>query len=332
MQTLLQQSTLKPTHCRELVTRGPNYIRVKDASSHGGGGIIVGELLKCAPRVFHFTWLNDVSKAIVSQSNPAGTITNSDLEMAGLLMLFVIMEYVCGPLVEKQGELFSDNSPTIGWVDRLASRTSIIAAHLIRALALRLKANKCCPLMPQHISGSKNAMTDIPSRLFGSVPRWHFKTEQQLLTFFNDNFPLPQQKLWTVYHPSIELGMQVISILRMRHSTLADWWRLPPAGNHVGRIGLPMLQLWDWTLRYRESPLEQKVDSHRTCAESPGRILWTRDHSPRWNSMYSYHGHWTDDRHGPQRNPYQNVSFFLICNNALRAIENRIQSVKRSFQ
>jgi hypothetical protein len=103
-------------------------------------------------------------------------------------------------------------------------------------------------------------MADIPSRLFRSVPRWHFKTEQELLTFFNYNFPLQQQKMWTVYHPSIELGMHVISILRTRHSMLADWWRLPTAGNHVGRIGLPMSHLWEWTLHYRESPLEQKAD------------------------------------------------------------------------
>jgi hypothetical protein len=111
--------------------------------------------LKCAPTVFRFAWPDDVTKAIVSQSSPAGTITNSDLKMAGLLMLFAIMEHVCGPLVEKRVALFSNNSPTIGWVDHLALRTFIIAAHSLQALALQLKANKCCPLMPQHIVEAK---------------------------------------------------------------------------------------------------------------------------------------------------------------------------------
>jgi hypothetical protein len=63
---------------------------------------------------FWFAWPDDVTEAIVSQSNPARTITNSDLEMAGLLMLFVIMEHVFGPLVKKRVALFSNNSPTIG--------------------------------------------------------------------------------------------------------------------------------------------------------------------------------------------------------------------------
>ncbi len=80
----------------------PNFVGVKDASSHGIGGIIIGELSKCTPTVVWVAWLDNVTKAIISQSNPAGTITTSDLEMAGLLMLFVIMEHVCGPLVKKR--------------------------------------------------------------------------------------------------------------------------------------------------------------------------------------------------------------------------------------
>jgi hypothetical protein len=60
-----------------------------------------------------------VTKAIVSQANPSDTITNLDLEMAGLLMLFVIIEHVCRPLVKKCVVLFSNNFPTIVWVDVL---------------------------------------------------------------------------------------------------------------------------------------------------------------------------------------------------------------------
>jgi hypothetical protein len=72
--------------------------------------------------------------SVVSKLNPSGKISNSDLEMAGLVMLLVIMEQVGGPLVEKRVALFSDNSPTVGWVDRLALLQSITATHLIQAL------------------------------------------------------------------------------------------------------------------------------------------------------------------------------------------------------
>jgi len=44
-----------------------------------------------------------------------------------------------------------------------------------------------------HLKGDHNAITDIPSRSFGSNPEGHFKTHAELLTFFNARFPLPQQ-------------------------------------------------------------------------------------------------------------------------------------------
>ena len=49
-----------------------------------------------------------------------------DLEMAGLLMLWLMMEEVCPKLRAAHVALFSDNSPTIGWVKRLAERGSLV--------------------------------------------------------------------------------------------------------------------------------------------------------------------------------------------------------------
>jgi hypothetical protein len=65
----------------------------------------------------------------------AGAITNSDLEMAGLLLVWLVMEFVCGTLREKSA-LFSDNFPTVGWAQCLATCGSMVSAHLIRALSL----------------------------------------------------------------------------------------------------------------------------------------------------------------------------------------------------
>jgi hypothetical protein len=64
---------------------------------------------------------------------------NSDLEMAGLLLLWLAMEGVCGHLRGKQVALFCDNSPSISWVTHLASKWSLMAKHLVQALALQLK-------------------------------------------------------------------------------------------------------------------------------------------------------------------------------------------------
>jgi hypothetical protein len=244
--TLLRESSDSPTRCRELVDGWPDYIGVCDASSHGVGGIVIGENEACIPTVFRWEWSPEV-KALYT----AKKISNSDLEMAGLLFLWLVMESVCGNLREKRVALFSDNSPTVGWVRRLATRGSLVSAHLIRALALRLKLKGTCPLTPLHIAGEENSMTDIPSRSFGSEPKWCCKSNHDLLTLFNTLFPLPSQNSWTVFQLSSAISMRVTSVLLMKDFTLEEWRRLPKVGNHVGRAGQPSAHLWEWTLSYR---------------------------------------------------------------------------------
>lgn len=50
--TLLRETSVRPTPCRELVMDEPDFVGVKDASLHGVGGIIVGHKKACRPTVF----------------------------------------------------------------------------------------------------------------------------------------------------------------------------------------------------------------------------------------------------------------------------------------
>ena len=244
--TFLRETIGTPTKCRNLVTGWPDYVGITDASGHGLGGVIIGEGLQATPTVFRMQWPPDISDSIVSDDNPTGSITNSDLEMAGLLVLWLVMEEVCD-VKDSHVALFSDNSPTVHWVQRLAAKHSAIAMQLIRALALRLQLARASPLTPMHIAGVNNSLTDIPSRSFGSVAAWHCTSDTQLLTLFNSTFPLPNQASWTIYHISSKLAMRVISILRMKPFTADEWRRLPEKGRFIGSVGSPMSSLWDWT-------------------------------------------------------------------------------------
>jgi hypothetical protein len=85
--TLLRESSKEPTRCRQLVTRWPDYIGFVDASGHGAGGVGFGELLPCDPTIFQWKWPPDVTKDIKRATNPEGRIINSDLEMAGVVLL-----------------------------------------------------------------------------------------------------------------------------------------------------------------------------------------------------------------------------------------------------
>jgi hypothetical protein len=194
----------------------------------------VGENSECPPTVVQLQWPKDITDNVKSDSNPNGTITNSDLEMAGLLIIFLVMEEIVCDLTEVNIALFSNNTPTISWVTCLASRHSIIAANLMAALALCLKKLRCCPLTPQHIKGINNTIPDIPSCSFGSVPQWHFKSNNELQTFFKSHFPLPNQTSWNVFQIHSDVTMRVILILRTKHFLLNEWRQLPKIGSLTG--------------------------------------------------------------------------------------------------
>jgi hypothetical protein len=250
--TLLRETSVRPTPCRELVMDEPDFVGVKDASLHGVGGIIVGHRKACRPTVFRLEWPQDIKQAVLNtNAKTGGYLTNSDLELAGLLFLWLVIEAVCDITPGTHIALFSDNSPTVSWVRRLAARGSRVAGHLIRALSLRLKVRQASPLTPLHIAGKHNALTDIPSRSFGSEPRWHCTTDQAFLTMFNNMFPLPEQNLWTNYHLSSKIRMRVISVLRMKVSDMDGWRRLPKLGQSTGGTGFPTSGLWAWTLSFR---------------------------------------------------------------------------------
>ena len=191
---------------------------------------IIGENRALPPTVFRVKWPPHITAAVISDSNPTGTLTNSDLEMAGLLLLWLAIEYTCPTLSGAHIALFSDNNPTVHWVRRLASHQSKIASQLIRALTLWLSVHKASPLTPLHIAGVDNQLTDIPSRSFGTHPKWFCETDTDLCTLFNASFPLPNQASWTLFQPSSEIVTKTTSILQTQLFCMDDWRRLPKLG------------------------------------------------------------------------------------------------------
>ncbi len=141
--------------------------------------------MELPPTIFRIQWPTEISSNLVSFNNPKGKINNSNLEMAGLLLLWLCVEAIAPDLAHKHIALFSDNSLTVSWVKKMASRKSRITAQLVRALAFHLNIKQTCPLTPIHIPGAEYALTDIPSCTFGSVKEWKCKTNDGLLTLFN---------------------------------------------------------------------------------------------------------------------------------------------------
>ncbi len=79
----------------------PTQLVVPTPHLHGVGVVVFGESLACPPTVCRMEWPDDIKASLVLFTNPRGTITNSDLEMAGLLLLWLVVEAVCGDLTER---------------------------------------------------------------------------------------------------------------------------------------------------------------------------------------------------------------------------------------
>jgi hypothetical protein len=117
--------------------------------------MIVGEGMAVVPTVFRIAWPDTIKNNLCSTANSNGSITNSDLELAALLLLFLVIEVVVGDLQDKHVALYSDNSPSVHWVQRLAVRSSPAAMQLIRVLSLRLHITRASPLTTLHLPGSR---------------------------------------------------------------------------------------------------------------------------------------------------------------------------------
>ena len=249
---VLTEATAAPTKCTELVTGWPDYIGIVDASTEAVGCILVGENESIEPIVCRLEWPEEVRKLILCHKyNPDGKVTNSDLECAGKLFLWLVIECCVPDLAGKHIALLSDNTPTVSWVTKMTSKKSAVAAAYLRILAVRLKLARASPLIPMHIPGEENGITDIPSRSFGRIAKWDCDTDEKFLTLFNKNFPLPQQNSWTIFHLPSDLCSKVISVLVTQCSEPAEWRRPSRPKTSIGTSGFPMRKLWEWTLTCR---------------------------------------------------------------------------------
>ena len=146
----------------------------------------------------------------------------------------MIVERIVGDLKHKHILLLSDNSPSVSWVDRMASKRSLPAGELLRILAFRINANKACPITPLHIPGVHNRISDIPSRSFGYKKKWKFDCDREFLTFFNSKFPLPQQHSWQMCQIKSEISSRILQSLLTPGSGVQHWRRLPEMGENIG--------------------------------------------------------------------------------------------------
>ena len=115
------------------------HILYCDAGVFGAGGVWFSGSCPLPETVWRLQWPLDITAAVVSESNPTGTLTNSDLEMAAIVLHLNTLECLAPTLRHKQVFVHSDNTPSVAWLTKMATKSAKSDAvhRLVRGLALR---------------------------------------------------------------------------------------------------------------------------------------------------------------------------------------------------
>ena len=193
----LRQLVLKlvdrPTHVKEILTpAAPDYIGYCDASVFGAGAVWFSGACPLPETVWRLQWPRDITAAVVSESNPTGTLTNSDLEMAAVVLHLNTLECLAPTLRHKHVFVHSDNTPSVAWLTKMATKSakSDAAHRLVRGLALHQRMLESAPVSIARVAGKDNALADIASRNITQID-----DDAAFLTHFESVFPL-QNRYW----------------------------------------------------------------------------------------------------------------------------------------
>jgi hypothetical protein len=128
---LLRAMTTNPAHVKQLVTNYPDYIGYVDACKKGVEGIWQHGQSELEYHVWQLQWPSDIQQNIKTFENPTGTLTINDLELAGTLLHWLVLEQVTSTLKHKHIAMYCDNISTVSWAYKMAQSKSVIAGFLL---------------------------------------------------------------------------------------------------------------------------------------------------------------------------------------------------------
>ena len=242
---LLNDISTRPTRIAELVPVAPSIKTYHDASGTMAGGVLLPSATVLhrhpskAPIVWRYTFPPSIQKELITESNPSGSITNSDLELtAGIISNDAAAQNF--DIRERTILNHTDNSPTMYWLRKGSSTSNSARAHLLRAQALHQRFHRYVAQI-DFIPGIDNVISDLPSRS-------SHLTDQQLLQFFNSNFPQPVS--WRLWTPPSELTSVMTSCLHRKTFDMESLLHVPTKCLPAGNIGAPSVQPYPSTPIY----------------------------------------------------------------------------------
>ena len=264
---LAQDVTRRPTHLAEVVPTPPTYYGASDAAKAGMGGVWFPPL-KPSPLATHMPaahalqhpilWRSrfprEIQSELVSFSNPTGSITNSDLELAGTVAHDDILAQTI-PVHHLTSCTFCDNTPAVAWRGKGSTTTTGPAAYLLQQSSLHQRHFRYKPDI-QWIAGTANSMADDCSRL------WNY-SDRDLTRYFNSTYP--QKQSWKMHHLRPAMNSALISsLLRTRSPPESFLPAIPKLEKH-GTSGVRFAPPSMSTPTFRRWPIQSLYSRRSEC-------------------------------------------------------------------
>ena len=205
--TLEDKTSDQPTHLAEIVRREPTHLGFCDASRLGAGVVWLDTSHLGQDLVWRHSWPADIIADLISSVNGEGTITNSNLELAALVLHEETLLAAVPEARLAAPHSVLDNNPTVSWSTKEASTINPVVADLLCLRALHSRQFFINPSVFYH-PGIENRMADDAYRLFEL-------SDTSLLTHMSYVYPQSQIS-WTISLPPPDLLSCVISTLRRR--------------------------------------------------------------------------------------------------------------------
>ncbi len=100
----------------------PHYVGYHNAAADGMGGVWFCLVDNMPLVVWRAAFLHDIASTVVSDGNPEGRLTNSNLELAAEVMAVGIALAITPNIKHILLGTLCDNTPTVSWIEKMASK------------------------------------------------------------------------------------------------------------------------------------------------------------------------------------------------------------------
>ena len=286
----------RPTHLAEIIPDTPSGIGACDASGMGAGGVWL------CPDVQPILWRDPfddhIVKALVSDKNPAGTISNSDLELAGIVGHADVLAQ-CVDVRNRTFATLNDNVPALVWLEKGSTTTQKAGNQLLRLAGFHQRHHRYLSRY-DHISGKANAMADDASRLF-HLP------DDEFLAHFNSTYP--QTLPWRLYPLRKKMHSALTCCLSMKPAALAAVLNVPVGRTTPGKYGSNFVQSSNLTPFWKMSkmrshtskslPNDTEMDASQKAVSPSHLDAWRTPYVPsarRWPAWGPRTDDWMERR------------------------------------